>query len=95
MLKSTIQTQIFLIVQIRAGRWTKETKLLSKMIGGRELSEGKRLYRHATVADLNDLDTSNLSLLEGQIYNFSGFYEHNAYFRFGKQCCFGTRECFV
>ena len=60
---------------IRAGKTTKETKLLSRMIGDRELTEDKTLFRRATLDDLNGLhvDLNNLASLSGQQFNFCGF----------------------
>ena len=60
---------------IRAGKTTKETRLFSRMIGERELTDSKTLYRRATFEDLNGLqiDFNNLNTLSGQQFNFCGF----------------------
>ena len=53
----------------------KETRLFSRMIGERELTDSKTLYRRATFEDLNGLqiDFNNLNTLSGQQFNFCGF----------------------
>lgn len=58
---------------IRHGKTTSDTRLLDKMINERELSTGKTLFRRGDLVELNGLDVSDLSSLNGKTYSFKGF----------------------
>lgn len=51
---------------VRSGKTTKDTRQLSKMIGERQLTADKKLYRVATLDDLNGMEIDNIDAFVNQ-----------------------------